>query len=163
MSPSLLAFRRWGTAPGETVKRLVLIVAIVTVAPSVRGQSIEESLRHADSAWARSYAQHDTVTAKALFDDRLIVTSGTGSLKDKEGELADVRPTAGLQMHYFRTSEQQVRMLSASAVIVGLAEWSFTYNGRTSTLRRRYTATYAQGGRLGWTMVALHIGPAPAG
>ena len=145
------------------MRRFIVISLLATLVTKASAQAGEESIRRADSAWARSYAQNDTVTAKALFDDRLIVTSGTGALKNKEGELADVRPTAGLQMHYFRTSDQQVRMLSTTAVIVGLAEWSFTYNGRTSTVRRRYTATYAQGGRLGWSMIALHIGPAPAG
>ena len=140
--------------------RPILVAAVFFLATTSGAQSTEASLRRADSAWARSYAEHDTVTARALFDDRLIVTSGTGALKNKDGELADVRPTAGLQMQYFRTSEQQVRMLGTSAVVAGLAEWSFTYNGRTSTIRRRYTAVYAQGGPLGWTMVALHIGPA---
>lgn len=145
------------------MRRFVVIALLATLVTKASAQASEESIRRADSAWARSYAQHDTVTAKALFDDRLIVTSGTGALKNKEGELADVRPTAGLQMHYFRTSDQQVRMLGTSAVIAGLAEWSFTYNGRTSTIRRRYTAMYAQGGQLGWSMIALQIGPAPAG
>ena len=140
--------------------RVLLLSIAVTVGP-LQAQSAEESLRRADSTWARAYAQNDTAAAKSLFDDRLVVTSGTGTLKDKEGELGDVRPTAGLQMHFFRTSDVQVRMLERSAVVVGLAEWSFTWNGRTSTIRRRYTATYAQGGPLGWRMIALHIGPAP--
>ena len=143
--------------------RPALVAAVLVLATSSSAQSTEASVRRADSAWARSYAEHDTVTARALFDDRLIVTSGAGTIKTKDGELADVRPTAGLQMHFFRTSEQQVRMLGTSAVVAGLAEWSFAYNGRTSTVRRRYTAVYAQGGQLDWTMVALHIGPAPAG
>ena len=64
-------------------------------------------------------------------------------------------------MHYFRTSNVDVRVHGTSAAVAGLAEWSFTYNGRTNTIRRRYTATYAQGGPLGWRMIALHIGPAP--
>jgi len=142
--------------------RPALVATLLFFATTLWAQSPEASLRRADSAWARSYAEHDTVTARALFDDRLLVTSGTGALKNKDGELADVRPAAGMQMHYFRTNEQQVRMLGTSAVVAGLAEWSFTYNGRTSTIRRRYTAVYAQGGQLGWTMVALHIGPAPS-
>jgi ketosteroid isomerase-like protein len=141
--------------------RILAFLTVIIAAPA-SAQSAEEALRKVDSAWARSYAQNDTATAKALFDDALIVTSGSGTLKDKEGELADVRPAAGLQMHFFRTSDVQVRMLGTSAVVAGLAEWSFTYNGRTNTIRRRYTATYAQGGPLGWRMVALHVGPAPS-
>ena len=137
------------------------ILAALTIASTLPAQTPEESLRRVDAEWARSYAEHDTSTAMKLFDERIIVTSGSGTLKDRNGELGDIRPSAGLQMHYFRTSDVQLRMLVASAVVVGLAEWSFTWNGRTSTIRRRYTATYSQGGPLGWRMIALHIGPAP--
>lgn len=140
--------------------RTVLLIATLFGVTAAQAQN-EAALRRADSAWARSYATHDTVTAIALFDDRLVVTSGTGTLKDKNGELADIRPTAGLQMHYFRTSDVRVQLFGSAATVIGLAEWSFTYNGRTSTIRRRYTAVYNEGGQLGWTMVALHIGPAP--
>ena len=138
-----------------------LLLSLLVAAP-LQAQSGDEAVRKLDAEWARSYAQNDTATAIALFDDRIIVTSGTGSLKDKNGELADIRPTAGLQMHYFRTSNVEVRLSGSAAALAGLAEWSFTYNGRTNTIRRRYTATYAQGGPLGWKMIALHIGPAPA-
>ena len=136
--------------------------AVLSTAPAL-AQDPTDSLRRLDAEWARSYAENDTATAIKLFDDRIIVTGGMGTVKDKNGELADVRPTAGLQMHYFRTSNVDVRVHGASAAVAGLAEWSFTYNGRTNTIRRRYTATYAQGGPLGWRMIALHIGPAPAG
>ena len=146
---------------GTSKIRLISTLVLFALAPSDLEAQSEASLRRADSAWARSYAEHDTVTAKALFDDRLVVTSGNGALKNKEGELADIRPTAGLQMHYFRTSDVRVQMLGNAATAIGLAEWSFTFNGRTNTIRRRYTAVYNQGGQLGWTMVALHIGPAP--
>jgi len=140
--------------------RHVLLSLLVAV--PLQARSSEEVVLRLDAEWARSYAQHDTATAIALFDDHIIVTSGTGSLKDKNGELADIRPTAGLQMHYFRTSGVEVRLSGSAAAVAGLAGWSFTYNGRTNTIRRRYTATYAQGGPLGWKMIALHIGPAPA-
>jgi ketosteroid isomerase-like protein len=144
------------------MNRLTFASVLLLGATNAGAQS-EASVRRVDSAWARSYVEHDTATAKALFDDRIIVTSGSGTLKDKEGELADIRPTAGLQMHYFRTTDVRIQMLGTAATVIGLAEWSFTYNGRTNTLRRRYTAVYNQGGPLGWTMVALHLGPAPAG
>jgi ketosteroid isomerase-like protein len=142
--------------------RTMAFIGVLLFGAATAGAQSESSVRKADSAWARSYAEHDTVTAKALFDDKLVVTSGNGSLKDKDGELADIRPSAGLQMHYFRTSDVQVRPLGGAATVIGLAEWSFTFNGRTNTIRRRYTAVYNQGGQLGWTMVVLHIGPAPA-
>ena len=66
---------------------------------------MSDTLRQLDSAWARSYATNDTVLAGKLFDDSLIVTSGNGRLKGKKGELADVGPTPGGQIHYFRTRD----------------------------------------------------------
>jgi ketosteroid isomerase-like protein len=140
----------------------VLILLTALFASPLSAQSAEDVLRKLDSAWARSYAEHDTATAIALFDERFIVTSAAGTLKDRNGELADIRPTAGLQMHFFRTSNVDVRVSGSAAAVAGLAEWSFTYNGRTNTVRRRYTATYAQSGPLGWRMIALQLGPAPA-
>ena len=74
--------------------------------------------------------------------------------------MADVGPAQpGFQIHYFRTSD--VRVQPRAGVVTGLAEWSWTFNGRTNVTRRRYTSVYARGGPLGWRMVALHIGPAP--
>jgi ketosteroid isomerase-like protein len=120
-----------------------------------------DTLRRLDSLWARSYATNDTVLGGKLFDDSLVVTSSNGRVRDKKSEMADVGPTPGGQIHYFRTSDVQARAYGSAGYVVGLAEWSYTYNGRKGDYRRRYTAVYARGGPLGWRMVALHIGPAP--
>lgn len=133
--------------------------ALLFIALTAQNQTVD-TLRHLDSAWARSYATNDTALANKLFDDSLVVTSGNGRLKDKTGEMADVGPAQpGFQIHYFRTSD--VRVQPRAGVVTGLAEWQWTFNGQTNTTRRRYTAVYARGGPLGWRMVALHIGPAP--
>jgi hypothetical protein len=127
---------------------------------SLHAQGPVDTLRQLDSVWARSYATNDTVLAGKLFDDDLIVTGGDGRLKAKRGELADVAPSPGLKIHYFRTRDVLAREYGSAGVVVGLAEWSWTHNGITKSTRRRYTAVYARGGALGWRMVALHIGPA---
>ena len=61
----------------------------------------------------------------------------------------------------FRTRDVVARAYGSAGFVIGLAEWSYTFNGQTADYRRRYTAVYARGGPLGWRMVALHIGPAP--
>lgn len=142
------------------MRSATVFVFLALLAHSAAAQTAKDTLLRLDSAWARSYATSDTALASRLFDDSLIVTSGTGRLKNKKGEMADVGPAQpGFQIHYFRTSDVRVR--SVGGVVTGLAEWSWTFNGRTATTRRRYTAVYARGGPLGWSMVALHIGPAP--
>jgi len=65
-------------------------------------------------------------------------------------------------MEYFRTEDVSCRVYASAAVVPGLAVWRFTYNGQPTALRKRYTATYIRGGPLGWRMVALHLGNAPA-
>lgn len=95
--------------------------AALSSAP-VGAQDPTDALRRLDAEWARSYAENDTATAIKLFDDRIVVTGGIGTVKDKNGELADVRPTAGLQMHYFRTSNVDVRVHGPSAAATG-AYW----------------------------------------
>ena len=131
----------------------LIALLLIVQAPSAR-----DSLLRMDSLWARSYATADTDLGNKVFDDSLIVTGGNGRIKDKKGELADVGPLQpGFQIHYFRTSD--VRVNPRGGVVTGLAEWEWTWQGKTNSTRRRYTAVYVRGGPLGWSMVALHIGP----
>ena len=137
---------------------------LLATAGAARAQGGADTVRRLDSAWARSYATHDTALAQSLFAEDILVTSTNGAVKNRAGEIADVRPQAGLKMAYFRTKDVDVRMhANRTAVVGGIAEWSFEYNGRPNEVRRRYTAVYVPGGPLGWRMVALHIGRAPEG
>jgi serine-type D-Ala-D-Ala carboxypeptidase/endopeptidase len=120
----------------------------------------DSSLLRVDSAWARSYAMNDTATALQLMSDDFFMTTTTGTVKNKAAELADVRPAPNLRMKYFRTEQVRTRTYGDAGVVTGVAEWSFEMGGSTSTLRRRYTALYSRGGRLGWLLVALHMGRA---
>lgn len=146
-----------------------LLSAVVTTSAAVLGataahaqSSAVDSVARLDSAWARSYAVHDTALAQALFAADLVVVGGTGQLKNREGELRDIRPSVGLRMHYFRTQDVQIRCYVGACAVVGVAEWEFEFNGRVDATRRRYTATWIRGGPLGWQMVSLHISPALA-
>ena len=142
----------------------IVIAGVLLFSPSVaRAQSAAaDSVARLDSAWARSYAVHDTAKAQAIFAADLMVVGGNGSLKNREGEMRDIRPQPGLRMHYFRTSSVSVRCYPGACAVVGVAEWEFEFNGRVDATRRRYSATYVRGGPLGWQMVSLHISPALA-
>jgi ketosteroid isomerase-like protein len=139
----------------------LVTVSLVLAPVCAAAQPAPPSVRQLDSAWARAYATHDTSLAQRLFADDLVVTSANGTLKDRAGELADVRPQPGLQMAHFRTIDVAVRAYDRAAVVTGVAEWRFTMNGNANDARRRYTAVYIAGGPLGWRMVALHMGRAP--
>lgn len=139
---------------------LLLTVLMPPTIPAAAQSPTADSVARLDQAWARSYAVHDTAVAQQLFAHDLVVVGGNGMLKDREGELRDVRPQAGLTMHYFRTGDVQLRCYSSSCVAVGVAEWEFEYNARVDATRRRYTAVWVRGGPLGWQMVSLQISPA---
>ena len=143
------------------LRATLLAISLVPAATTALAQSpAADSVARLDQAWARSYAVHDTTAAQALFAPDLVVVGGNGSLKDREGEMRDVRPQAGLTMHYFRTGDVGVRCYTGACAVVGVAEWEFEYNGRVDATRRRYTAVWIRGGPLGWQMVSLHISPA---
>ena len=140
---------------------LACLISLALLPSSAASQDVAQALRALDSAWARAYATHDTSLAMQVFAEDLIVTSVGGALKDRAGEIGDVRRAPGLQLEYFRTSDTKIRVYEGSAVVTGLAEWKYTLNGQVSNPRRRYTAVYVKGGPLGWRMVALHMGRAP--
>ena len=142
--------------------RLASALLLATLVAPLRAQSAVDTLRMLDSAWARSYATHDTALALALLADDLVMTGSNGTRKAKTDELRDVRPYPGLRMHYFRTTDVDIRVHGNAAIVVGVAEWEFTMEGRVSAYRRSYTALYARGGPLHWRMVGLHMGNAPA-
>ena len=145
------------------VARAARVWAPLFCATVARAQSpAADSVVKLDSAWARSYAVHDTALAEALFATDLVVVGGNGSLKNRQGELRDIRPQPGLRMHYFRTQEPAVRCYVGACTVVGIAEWEFEFNGRVDATRRRYSATWIRGGPLGWQLVTLHISPALA-
>ena len=138
---------------------LALLTCCVGASASAQTNAAD-SVAFLDAAWAYAYKAHDTVFAKRLFAQNLVVTSGSGTLKDREGELDDVRPSPDLQVDYFRTDSVVVRVHGTAAVVTGIAEWRMVYRGQQSTNRRRYTAVYSRGGPLRWRMVALHMGRA---
>ena len=107
------------------------------------------------------YAQHDTSLALQLYADDLVFTSANGNQKTREQEIADVRPAAGLVMEYFRTTPRRIVVHESAAVVTGLAEWSFTWNGQQRQVRRYYTISWARGGPLGWRIIAVHMGNPP--
>lgn len=142
----------------------MLLLVIVPACSSLRtgaATATTLTLVQADSVWAHNYVVHDTTAALRLMADDFFMTSGNGRTKDREVELRDIRPQAGLVMQYFRTEEVRAREYGSAGVVTGLASWAFEMNGRTDTTRRRYTAVYTRGGYFGWELVALHIGPAP--
>jgi len=91
--------------------------------------------------------------ALELFSPDLVVTNTAGEVKDRTGEVADVRPEPGLSMHYFRTADVRAREYARVGVVIGRAEWEFELGqgerGASALHRRvraRWIARMADGG-----------------
>ena len=65
-------------------------------------------------------------------------------------------------MHTFPTTDVDITVHGDAAIVVGVAEWEFTMEGRVSAYRRSNMAVYVRGGPLNWRMVGLHMGNPPA-
>jgi len=143
---------------------LVCLALTLSVSSVTAAQSPDATIRRLDSLWAQMYQTHDTAFARKLYADDLVWTMVNGNMKDKRTEMADVAPAAGLVMDYFRTSAVSTRVPAGGevAVVTGLAEWKFTMNGQSTEVARRYTHVYVRGGPLGWQILAVHMGQAPA-
>lgn len=155
---------------GTSLLTLTVLVVATSVsatvatsrAPSGRRQgTLVDSLRALDSAWARMYTTNDTVLAAAVMADRFVMTGPSGRVKDKATEMGDVRATPGLSLHYFRTSQVRVDVFGGTGIVTGIVEWAYAFQGKEGISRFRYTATYVRGGRLGWQVAGLHMGPVP--
>ena len=100
----------------------VVLFLLVAPVPALLAQKDEQALRAMDSAWARSYATHDTALAISLMSDRMVMTSTDGQVKDKAMELEHIRPAPGLVMHHFRTSDVRVDLYQGVAIVTGQAD-----------------------------------------
>jgi ketosteroid isomerase-like protein len=118
----------------------------------------EAAVRKLDSLWASLYAKHDTVSAAQLYAPYLVFVSANGTHKTFAGEMADIRPAAGLVMEYFRTTPTTVKTFDRVAIVSGTADWRFAMNGTPRQVGRPYTAIYTRGGPLGWRIVAVQMG-----
>lgn len=151
------------TRPRRLAAAIVTLATLATATSAAAQRTAADSVLALDSAWARAYATNDTALALRVMADDFFMTTSSGGVKDRAAELADIRATPGLRMDYFRTEQVRSRLYGSAAVVTGVAAWQFAMNERVNAIRRRYTAVYARGGPLGWRLVALHMGQAPAG
>jgi ketosteroid isomerase-like protein len=149
------------------MKRLTVLAAVLLLAPPPAAAQtpggrepklgkVERHVLALDRGWADAMVRGDVAALERLFDDDMIVTSGSGAVRGKAGELEDVRPTPDLKTYFFNTEDRRVRVYGDAAVLTGHARWRINFKGRDIDNERRYTSVYAKrGGR--WRMVALQL------
>ena len=106
--------------------------------------------------WADAMVRGDRAALERIFSDDLIVTSGSGTVRGKAGELADTTGSTDIKTYFFNTEDLRVRVYGSAAVLTGHAKWRINYKGRDIDNERRYTCVYArERGR--WRMVAMQL------
>ena len=81
---------------------------------------------------ADAITKGDATALERLFDDDIIVTSGSGTIRDKAGEIKDAAPDPDPDFVWaapFTTEDVRVKIYRDAAVVTGLAKWGFRYKG----------------------------------
>lgn len=131
-------------------------------APSKNSERIgkrEQQILALNSAWAEAITKGDAAALDRLFADDMIVTSGSGEIRNKAGEIKDAASAPDpdfIWIHPFTTEGVRVKIYGDAAVVTGLAKWTFRYKGPDVNQERRYTHLYVK--RRGqWRIVAQQM------
>ncbi len=126
---------------------------------SDRMSKSEQQVMALNRAWAEAITKGDPAALDRLFADDLVVTSGSGEIRNKPSEIKDAASAPDpnfIWIHPFTTEDVRVRIYGDAAVVTGLAKWTFRYKGPDVNQQRRYTHLYVK--RHGqWRIVAQQI------
>ena len=89
----------------------------------------------------------------------MIITSGSGTRRDKKGEIKDALDPR-YTVNFFRARDVEVRAFENTAIVTGELYWEMVFDGRTTTNERVFTFSYARIGN-SWKIVAQHMGRVP--
>lgn len=139
----------------------LIIAFTISCCPLVSGysQSTGEFIRDLHDAYCRAVEKKDSTFLKGLFHDNMIITSGSGTRRDKEGEIKDALDPR-YAVNFFRSRNVDVRVFENTAIVTGELFWEMLFDGKTTTNERVFTFTYAKIGRT-WKIVAQHMGRVP--
>jgi hypothetical protein len=103
----------------------------------------------------------DSVFVKQLFHDKMMITGGDGTRRNKKAEIMDlVNPI--YVVTYFKTNNVEVDAFKDVAILRGDLEWELKQGDKPYVIRRRITFTYMKSGNQ-WQIIAQHIGLPPRG
>lgn len=120
----------------------------------------EQQVRELNQAWADAITKSDAAALDRIFADDMIVTSGSGAVRNKAEEIKDAAG-GGSDPDFswtrpFTTEDLNVKVYNEAAWATGLAKWGFRYKSQDINQERRYTHVYIRN-RGKWRIVAQHI------
>lgn len=131
------------------MKYVWLLILMLSLTVAAFGQAkphdkAEQQLLELNKAWAEAINKGDGRALDRLFADDLIVTTSSGTIRDKAGEIKDAAGAPDPEFiwtHPFETQELRIKVYQDAAVVTGLAKWAFKYKGQESNNERRFTHT----------------------
>ncbi len=117
---------------------------------------VEQEVLARLQAWCDAIVKGEMETLGQLLADDYIITSGNATLRDKEGELADLKLASGLSWVFVKTDDLRVRVYGQAAVVTGRVRWRVRNRDREVDDERRFTSVFVkQKGQ--WRMVAQQM------
>lgn len=116
----------------------------------------EQEVLAGHQAWCDAIVKGDMQTLDQLLADDFIITSGNGALRDKKGELADLKLADGLSWVFVKTDDLRVRVYGQAAVVTGRVRWRVRNRDREVDDERCFTSVFVkQKGQ--WRIVAQQM------
>ncbi|MEK6322552.1 MAG: nuclear transport factor 2 family protein [Acidobacteriota bacterium] len=107
-------------------------------------------------AWCDAIVKGEMETLDQLLADDFIITSGNATLRDKKGELEDLKLADGLSWVFVNTDDLRVRVYGQAVVVTGRVRWRVRNRDREVDDERRFTSVFVkQKGQ--WRMVAQQM------
>ena len=109
------------------------------------GTSAEDAaaIRALETKWDAANLRGDAAALDSLFADSFIMTDSDGVVRHKEEVVGELK--AG-RIKYTAAKSDELRIIlhGDAAVVSGRWTGTFTHNGKTTTLRERFTNFYAR-------------------
>lgn len=134
--------------------RVALLLALASISRTLVADDYEE-LRRLDGEITVATWTGDAIWFEENLADDYVLVTPTGVRKTKRDVIRELS-TTGMKMEPFESTEVQIRVYDAAAVITGRMLQSFTLGGKRYANDLRYTDVYVK--RKGrWMLVSAHV------
>jgi ketosteroid isomerase-like protein len=135
------------------MKTFALALLLVALCSGTSAED-EAAIRALEAKWDAANLRGDAAALDSLFADSFIMTDSAGVVRNKAEVVGELK--AG-RIRYTAAASDELRIIlhGDAAVVSGRWTGTFTHNGKTTSLRERFTNFYARlKGR--WRCVASH-------
>ena len=138
-------------------RSIIILISVVFLHGSIRAQNAKgvKSLETRVHQYARAVEQHDSLFLQGFFHDQMVLTSTTGTYRNKQEEMKELLDDSPqFALDYFVTDSLRIEIFGKTGVVTGLLRWKF--KSQPTVIRRVFTFTCIRG--KDWQVVAQHIG-----